>query len=308
VYSLGENPHDETSNIEQAIPNQNLITKRTTQLDKNIDNANNSIALNGNNFTEETAKQAADALRKGNPVLVPKGSGGAMGDAIVRFNAPEAPVSAFNQLNIVKQDLRSIFGVEGINSTPNTRNETVRGMMMNAQRDTSRIGGSVGDSLEQLADNIYNWWIQMYYVFYDVEHTASIIGNSKAVETAVLSRDTIDRKIVVSVAPDSMKPKDELSQMNQALELFKMKAIDPKTLFTELDYPDPSQTAGQAVLYASDPQTYMRLNFPELFNEIQPAMPPAIPGGEGAGMLRPEQNISGEPASTDISQVPIQPI
>jgi len=37
----------------------------------------------------------------------------------------------------------------------------------------------IGDAIEQVADNTFNWLVQLYYVFYDEKHFAVIMGNAK---------------------------------------------------------------------------------------------------------------------------------
>lgn len=308
VFSLGEQPHDVTNLIEQNIPNQNLVSKRTEQITKNLDRANNSIGLSDKNFNQETAKQAAQAMEKGNPVLIP---GGDVSGAIVRFPAPAFPDSAFKGLEIAKQDLRSIFGTEGISSQKPNDNTTARGMILNQQFDNTRIGGGIGDALAQVADNVFNWWVQLYYVYYDVPHFASIMGQMKAVEYVTLLSQSLDRRIVVSVAPDSMKPKDEITQMNQAMTLWQEGAIDPKTLLTMLNFPDPQKTAENTVLWIVDKQAYIQLNFPELAQQLAGLQaqqlaaqaPPGGPGGQVGGT--PAPTLATEPASAALSQVPL---
>lgn len=317
VFTLGEQPHDITGLIEQNIPNQNKITKRETQIDKNLDVSNNSIALNGLHYNEETAKQAATAMQKGNPILDPSGN---PNEGIIRFPAPAIPDSVFKALEINKQDLRSIFGTEGISSQPPNENSTARGMILNQQFDNTRIGGGIGDALEQVADNIFNWWVQLYYVYYDEPHFAAIMGQMKAVEYIELSAMDLanTRRIVVSVAADSMKPHDEITEMNQAMSLWQAGALDPKTLLTMLNVPDPQTTAESTVLWLLDKNAYMQLNFPELSQKLaglqqQNAMatgmaqaaqgaPGAPPGGLQAA---PEPELSTDPASAALSAVPL---
>ncbi len=262
VFNLGEQPHDVTGLIEQNIPNQNLITKRTYQIDRNISRSNNSIAFSENNFNQETAKQAATAFEKGNPVLVP--SGGPIADAIARFPAEGFPEAAYTELQMNKDNLRTIFGVQGITSQQPDDDQTARGMILNQQYDNSRIGGGIGEALEQVADNVFNWWVQLYCVFYDVPHFAAIMGQMKAVEYVTLSASNIDRQLIVSVSPNSMKPRDEITQMNQAIELYQMGALDPKTLLTILNIPDSESAAESTVLWLLDKNAYMQLNFPEI--------------------------------------------
>ena len=205
-------------------------------------------------------------------------------------------------------------------------------MILNQSHDTSRIGGSIGDSIEQVADNAFNWLVQLYYVFYDQKHFAAIMGNAKAVEFVTLSSADLDRQLIVSVAPDSMRPRDEVTEMNLAQALFDKGAIGPKTLLKMLDFPNPDESAADGVLYKLDPATYFKLNFPEEFAKMQQAQmeqqqlamqqqvqqagataqasaqgaaagtPPEVANGE------PPQPVSQEPANAALSNVPLPPV
>ena len=150
--------------------------------------------------------------------------------------------------------------------------KTLGGLINNEQHDNSRIGGSIGDKLQLVAKNVFNWWVQMYYVYYDEPHFAAIMGQMQSVEYITLKAQALDRQIIVSVAPNSMKPHDEITEMNQAMSLWEAKAIDIKTLLTRLNFPDPQETAAQAWLYQVDPMTYGKLNFPELSQQVEAMM------------------------------------
>lgn len=299
VYSLMEQPHDITGNIEQNIANQNIITRRTDQIDFNIGASNNGYAYSEDNFNEETGKQASNARRKGNPILIP--SGGPIDKAILPLPAQPLPQSVFTGLEITKNDLRSSWGIQGIASQPPNEDQTARGMILNQAHDTTRIGGSVGAAIEQVADNVFNWLTQLYYVFYDEQHFAAIMGNAKAVEYVTLSNQDLDRQLIVSVAPDSLKPKDEVTQINMAQALFDKGAIGPKTLLKMLDFPNPDEAAADGVLYKIDPATYFRVNFPEEFAAMQQAaMQTAAEGGvqgQAQQLGAPPEQTNGEPPS-----------
>ena len=313
VFSFGDQPYDSTGLIEQNIPNQRRITRRTDQIDVNLSKQNNSDVFSENNFNQETAKQAAVAIAKGNPVLVPPGV--PIDQAIKRLDARGIDGAFFAELENSKADLRSIFGTQGITAQDQDDDQTARGMILNHQFDNTRIGGGIGDALEQVADNVFNWWVQLYYVYYDVPHFATVMGQMKAVEYITLSQTNLDRRVVVSVAPNSMKPKDEVTKMNQAMSLWDKGAIDPKTLLTILDFPDPQNTAAQAVLWKTDPQMYMRLNFPDLINQIQQQVmtamvPPVQPGTggpppEAVTEPPPPEGLSAPPVNPSLSQVPL---
>lgn len=267
IFSLGEQPHDITTLIEQNIPNQRRISRRTEQIDYNLSRQNNSTLFSEDNFNQEEAKQAATAMAKGHPVLVPPGK--AIGEAVVKVEMAPVPPAFFNALENDKNDLRSIFGTEGLSAQPVDKGELATNLVMNQNHDSTRVGGGIGDALEQFCDNVFNWWVQLYYVYYDETHVASIMGQMKATEYIQLSSVDLKKRVVVSVAPDSMKPKDELTEMNQAMELFKAGVLDPKTLLTVLNFPDAQKVAEQSVLWMMDKQAYMQAAFPQAAQQIQ---------------------------------------
>lgn len=269
VFSLQERPHDITGLIEQNIPNQNKISRRVEHIDANLSQSNNGILFSENNFNQETAKQASNALTRGvGKVLVPPG--GPIAEAIVRLPAPNFPEAAFKDLENSENHLRSSWGTQGITSQEQKPDTTARGMILNQNHDTTRIGGGIGDVVEQsVARNAFNWLVQLYMVFYDEQHFGAVMGQGKATEYVTLSAQQIDRQLIVGVSPNSMKPKDQVTKMNQATELFQMKAIGPKVLLETLDFPNPDDAAADGVLYAIDPAAYMQMNFPELMQQLQ---------------------------------------
>lgn len=308
VFSLEKQPHDETGLIEQNIPNQRRVSRRTEQIDYNLSRQNNSTVFSENNFTQETAKQAATGMAKGHPVLIP--AGGPIGEAVVKIPTEGVAPAFFNELENSKNDLRSIFGTQGMTATQPDDQDTARGEILNTQRDSSRIGGGIGDKLEQFADNVFNWWTQLYYVYYDAPHAAAIMGQMKAVEYITLSSENLPRKLVVSVSPDSMKSHDETTEMNQALTLWEKGALDPKTLLTVLNFPDPQNTAAQVMLFKTNPALYMQLNFPELQQMIASTVPqgvaPSPTGGPSPEVSNsPPGSLAAVPPNPSLSSVPI---
>lgn len=298
VFSLQDQPYDFTNLIEQNIANQDNINDRDDQITKNLRSANNSVVLSGVSFNSETAQQAVTSFYEEGFLLVPDGN---VEGAVKRIPANEIPQSVFTaQANDI-QNLRSIYGTLG--STPNTEpDQRVRNNILNEQHDATRTSGGVGDSLEAVAKNIFNWWVQLYAVFYDEKHYGAIMGNARAVEYVALVNTDLQRKFVISVAPNSMKPHDEISQQNLAMQRWNENAIDPINLMKELDDPDPMNSAKMLVMWTTNPQQYALTFFPE----VQPQQSP--PGGEGGVPQQPmtqDPNLSAPPANPSLSQVPI---
>lgn len=318
VFSLQEQPHDITSLVEQNIPNQNRIRRRTEQVDYNTNAANNAYAFSADNFNEETAKQAAAARAKGNPILVP--SGKPMGEAIMPLNAQDLPRTVFNELEIAKTDLRQSWGILGMTTQPANEDTTARGQILNQQNDSTRIGGGIGNAIEQVADNVFNWLTQLYYVFYDEQHFAAVMGTAKSLEYVTLSNSMLTIPLLVSVSPDSLRPRDQITEINLAQALFDKGVIGPKTLLKMLSFPSPDEAAADGLLYKMDPMSYMMLNFPDFAQQMQMAQQQqmmqqtAMMGGQPGGGMAPEdttepkQNLAKDPANAALSQVQLPPM
>lgn len=301
VFSLEEAPHDVTNLIEQNISNQMRITERDLQVTKNLRSSNNSLVLSGVAFNQETAHQAANAVEDGDPILAPNGDT----SAVVRLPANALPSGILDAQQVDKDTLRSVFGVQGLSPQKQTADTTARGMILNQSHDTTRIGGGIGDALEQVADNIFNFQLQMYYKFYDEKHYAAIMGSGKAVSYVALQMNDTNRQFVVSVSPNSMQPKDEVSEMNLAVDLYKSQALDPINLFKKLNYPDPMNTAKMMAMWVTNPAGYMQMNFPEAAPQ-QPQVGAPNPADGGGNVVQPgAETLGAQPASSDLSQVPV---
>jgi hypothetical protein len=301
VFSLQDQPYDITTLVEQSIPNQDRITERDLQITKNLRTGNNSIALSGQSFNVETSRQAAQALEDGDPVLVPDGQ---VESAIKRLPANALPSGILESQQIDKETLRSVFGTQGLSAQQQDADTTARGMILNQSHDSTRIGGGVGESLEQVADNVFNWWLQLFYVFYDEAHYGAIMGNGRAVDYVSIINSDLNRQFVVSVAPNSMKPKDEITEQNLAIDLWNKGALDPIGLFKRLNDPDPIETAKRVAMWVTNPQMYMQVYFPEQVPMQDSANPPN-PLDINQQPQPVNESLSANPASPALSQVPI---
>ena len=302
VFTLQEQPHDITSLTEQSIPNQDRIIERDLQITKNLRTGNNSLLLSMlYGWTAENARQGAQAIEDGDPILAP---GEVSDKAVRRLPASPLPNGILQAQENDKQELRNIYGTQGLTAQKSTPSTTARGEILNNDRDSSRIGGGIGEALEQLADNVFNWWLQMMYVFYDELHYAAIMGLGKAVEYTQFINSDINRQFVVSVVPNSMAPKDEISEQNQAVSLFTAGALDPLTLFKKLNFPDPQEAAKAAALWKINPQMY----YQTYFNEQPPVQAGAQPN-PGQVPQQAEPNDTGlaepSPAENPLGQVSI---
>jgi len=274
VFNLGEHPHDDTSLIEQAISLQDTVNKRARQIDKNADEMNNGWVVNSQ-FDKEAANNLATALKKGGVIRAPTVD---ISQSVQRF--PGVPLPAFvpNDLSDKRAEIQNIMGVRGSMAQGIMSERTVRGKIEIKGQDVDRISFVV-DFLEQFSDAVFNWCLQMMFVYYTDEHTASIIGKNKAVEFISLRSQDLDREFTVSVKEGSMIPQDPLTRRNEAIDLWAAKAIDPITLAERLDVPNPQDYAKRLYQWQVSPQV--------LFPDVAPPAPPGAPEQPGAMPQQP---------------------
>lgn len=305
VFKTGMQPHDDTSLILQNIGIQDQVNKRYRQLDRNIEAQNNGIVVNGNFFTQEQAAEAASALRRGASIRV-------MGDpnvAIKRPEVPQLPADVWMSLRDNREQLKNIFGISGATPSGIAREETARGKILTNQLDSSRIGGGVTEYIEQVADSVYNLWVQMMFVHYDNDHFVNAVGAQEGQELIVLKNTRFTKTLVITVKEGSLIPKDPLTQRNEAIDLWSANAIDPKTLYTKLEYPDPNGAAKQLMLWQMfqkgmiPPQAYIPdFEQPAMTSPLQ--MGGQVPGGPGFQPLGQEGPTTPpeSPSATSVGQ------
>jgi len=251
IFNLGKQPIDDTSLITQNLSTQDLINKRLRQIDKNADKMNNGAVISGERagLTKEQATQVVPAITKGGAVFIPSGSAQ---DAIYFPDIKPLSPDVFNQLADTRIRLKDVFGVRGLTTAGIQEDKTVRGKILNKSVDTDRIGGGITEYLEQFADDVYNWFVQLMYVYYP---------NLQGSELAKAGLEKIP-KLIISVKEGSLLPKDTVSEANQAIELAmngKMSLLD---LYKKLEDPNPEEKAANVwlevnapyILYGKDPR------------------------------------------------------
>jgi len=250
------------------------------------------MRISGDHFTQEQAGRAAKALEDGKSVWVPQGD---VNGAISRDVAPALPNYIYTSLQDARQRIMSIVGVQGSTPTGISGQETVRGKILAKTSDDSRIGGGVTEYLEQVADQIFNWMVQLMYVYYDEPHVASVLGEEGAREYVTLrSSDLLNSQLFISVKEGSLIPDDPLTKANQAIDLYGAGAISLLDLHKRLGDGNPMKTASNVVLEKQNPMAL----YPELAQQMAPAPQPAPTATAGS-----QPDMAGVPMAPDNSQM-----
>ncbi len=139
------------------------------------------------------------------------------------------------------------------------------------------------------------WIVQLMKMFYDEEHILPMVGEAMNVEFLKFTKDKIRRGMKIIVREGSTIPSDPITERTEALDLYKMQAIGILQLHKKLKFPNPEQSAQEAMLWWKQGQ----------LPQAQPT-PPVIPnqpfGGQpmqpGANPMQPASNPAPAVAPT----------
>lgn len=240
VYESKESIFDETSLIQQAKSSQEQLDKRLRQINKNVDNMNNSNVFYG--IDEQKASSALKQLESGGGVVLEDKTT----QGFERVGGTALSGDVYQDLNINRASIDSIFATNAVTRGEETRDTTVRGKIIARQSDESRIG-FISEYVEQMVDYTFNWCVQLMYVFYDQmaekDFTFDILPESP---------------LVISVKDGSMIPRDPLTVRNEAMDLFSAGALDILSLYEKLNIEKPQEVALRTMLYTQDPMMYLQ--------------------------------------------------
>lgn len=274
VFDLGDEPCDKTSLIQQGLVTQDNINKRLKQIDRNTDNINGGIVVNGLMFNKEQSAQVAEARRQGRTIVTP----GKPEDAIMFPTNAELPAALYDSLNDQRSRFLSRFGVAASTAEGSAQEETVRGKIIAGQTDTSRTGGGITEYLELAAARCFNHWLQFIMVYWDQPHWVSVIGPNNAMQVIKFQASDIPpgRQITVTVQNGSMVPQDELSIYNEAMGEWEAGILDPLSYFEKTKDSNPQERATKLMMFKTNPTGYMQ-EFLQMAPPPMAAPPPGQP-------------------------------
>lgn len=249
ILNLGGGPVDDTSYIGQNLANQDLLNKHNRQITQNAELADGLlvISLAKAGLTKEQATEVVKQKRKGGAIIIPDGVPKEAVDIIYGQNLPS---EIFTRVMDMRARMRDMFSISGLTPSSVSQEKTVRGKIINKGLDTESIGAGITEFIEQASDGIYNWLLQMLYVYHPEETPQD------------------PPRLTVSVKEGSMLPKDNVSEANQAIELAiagKMSLLD---MYKKLEAPNPEEMAANMWLELNSPQT-LYANDPRIAQVMQ---------------------------------------
>lgn len=292
--NLGRSPLDDTTAIEQAIPLQRNLNKTGKQIRDISDGITNKYAFN-NTITQDQARLVTANPRE--PIWLDTND--PIDKAIQNFTNDGPPPVLFQELIQTRQQIDAKFSTHNINTTSSQRESGVA-KQINREADLATTDDIVSIAVERFVYEMASWAVQFMKLMYVDYHFKSKMGKDGQAIQEWIQRDMIDDGVSITVRGSVA---DKTTARNQAINLGTAGAIDPLTMFEEMDAPNPKERAQRLLLFkmGEGPNgdgfaKYMEATGIQMPQPQQPAQP-GMPQDPNAPPVDPNANAS----------LPIQP-
>lgn len=222
--------------ISQAKGTMLNYTAKKRQIADNLRGCNVKVVVDSNQFSEEEATAINDE-----PMQVIRAD-------MQTSPSPVQIVSpVFQELNGVLEDMRhderyidDLFGNHEISRGAGNSN-TLGQDRLNAESDRTPVRMQ-SRSTESAIKEITEGWIQLMKMFYTEKHWVKKLGGKEGMEMQEMMNEDIEEGIEPLIIPQSMMKIDKVAR---AIQLWNSKALDPYTLFVNLEMPNPKELANR---------------------------------------------------------------
>ena len=232
LFETDESMIGDTDYVQQLMSVQDNINTRKRQIENIIAKvANPPLLIDSDVMSEE---QAASITNEEGLILYGKQ---AADGTKIRYEQPgQVPNYMFLDLEGSRTTFDNIWGIHSTTRGEREGRETLGGRQLLRAADLGRID-LVARQLERALDEIAQWWTQLIKMFYTSKKSFSIAGEDG---TRFIKDFTAKKvgKVKLRVIAGSTLPKDEVSQRQEAIELWQQKALGIRTLYKRLKLPN----------------------------------------------------------------------
>ena len=227
AFETDESIIGDTDYVQATISIQDNINIRKRQAENIINKvANPDLLIDSDAMSEE---QAANITNEAGQIIYGKDATKA-----VTFISPgNVPAYLFTDLETSRAQFDNIWGVHSTTRGEREGKETLGGRQLLRAADLGRID-LVARQIERASDEDSEWDTQMMKMFYTEERAFSILGEDGTRFIKKFSRGKIKKGVKPQVVAGSTLPKDEITQRQEAIQMWQLGALGIRTLYKRL--------------------------------------------------------------------------
>lgn len=222
--------------MELAIPTLDDINKRKHDIQRNSETVGNpGTVVDGNTYNENDAVRLKNCRKTGEVCRVNTSGGKSIRDSVVVLDGQPLPEQFFEDLNDSKRELDTLWGHHEVSKGGgDAANRTKGGILALQEADQTPVR-YISRNIEDALQDLFGWVVQIRKMYFTDEVN---VGGENFIDYS-----EVDDTLKVFVKSGSMLPVSKEQQRAQAIELYRISAIDPLTLHERLGESDPEQIA-----------------------------------------------------------------
>lgn len=224
------------STMMQSIRGIDDINSRKSDIQKNSESMGKpNIFIDGKVMNEDQAKRIQNGKAKGEIVRLNTAENKSLQGSVWMAQGVPVPAQFFDNIEIDKREIDNLWGHHEVSrggSDPS--NQTKGGILALQEADQTPIR-YVTRNIEDGLQELFEWVIQIRKMYKPGKYALEAGG--------AVDYDIIDQHFKVYMKSGSMMPVSKEAQRQEALELWRLNALDPLSLYERLNDPEPEKTA-----------------------------------------------------------------
>ena len=242
----GNGPLDDTTAVEQAIELQRTINKRGRQITELSDKVIPKEVASGAAITKEQFERKSNDPEEG-LWLNEAGVGDDIRKAFMVIPGVAPPSILFTDIEGNRREIDSLFSThKTTRGDVESKSESGVARQITREGDLSISDDIVNLTVERAIYEIGSWAIQMMKIFYQKPHYVKKMGKDGELVAATMIQDKIKDGIAIGVKASTS---DKREAKAEAMEMAARKAIDPLTMFEDMDVPNPKQKTKRLITF-----------------------------------------------------------
>lgn len=257
-----EGPLDETTLVEQAIPLQDIVNKRGDQITLINDWAVPKTVTTAKAMTEE---KASNVSRDPSEVIVLDGEIEDVRYGLMTFSGEMASPALYKDL---QDNIAAIDDLFSTNPIRQATGESGLSKQISRENDLASADFLQQFMVNRAVEEAAGWLVQLAKIYFDQPKSVSSPGRDSTLMKAEVSSSLIPDDLQIVVKASAV---DKSVRRDMSLNLASMKAIDPMSLFEDMDYPNPKEMTKRWVDFMNGPASgYVEYQQDVGINVLQP--------------------------------------
>lgn len=243
--NLGNDPIDDATPVTISIAQQDIVNKRGQQITLINDWAVPKIVVNGSAISEE---KAANITQDPREIIYLNDQNQDVRTALMAISSASASPALYQDLQNAISAIDTHFSTNPVSRGETVSQESGISKQISREGDLSAADDLAQTMIQRAVEEAAQWFVHLAKMFGSQPLSAVAPGKDGAITSVKIKSVDIPDDLQIVVKSNTL---DKPTQRAMAMDLARMKAIDPYSLFEDLDEQNPKELTKRLVDFLS---------------------------------------------------------